>query len=871
MQYASRPGNSTSFFQLPKNGASVKDVPQIPAFLDGKNDRVYAFQNGNTRLCSWHALQGGGPDGDSALKVDLKHPALSISLLPMNRGVMYGSCADGSVYIAQVVQDSFKKDSFAVEYLSSKPPKRAHLVGTVAEILGGQKGSSGKKRKASDSEIKLSLIIYQIFFQDSSFTLVRHDVACGAESSQALLLDTTHEMKTSHIPLPPNPDKEQNKWRIDKAKLLVSSSGASSSKIAVAYRLYEDKPSMNCNSDLKQRLYCVSISLDSVCLAHNPVQLPATIQQVELVMENVLVAGTMDEILLYDLQSGIPIKSISVTDLTGAAKGVDWLLCADSKLSLLAVIYPKDDHVHAAFATTCLEGSAIPLNSSKLTLADRMSSSLAQTSRESYSESQDDVRQGNRSFVLGPSTQAETLGINMEQSVHIALDSLRAARDRILDSQEKIGKTFLLESYEKAVAVLLRDIAQYNSSIKPSVKALRSARKTSNLNGLNPWKTKRPVLLKALPRNPAEKEVGGNPSTSRPLKGAATPAFLPQSFVDGSVTIALSVLLLGDSRDETTARRILDAKFDARLIFSRLIHTGKVSARLHLEGGSTAPGTSGSHYLTSILQASDLPHLTGRKGFSPVEMMHEILRCCPDVSESQLVVMLDFMLCRSLPDDAAHFFARAALPRLHAGKLLSKRFFGFGKELRNSAAQTIDASNTPLELGELSKVSSKLILVSASFLLHHILLYSQCNESILRSALNEGLSRKEVALVAGLLSDLLAPALSLEAIATNSQIQNRAKVACQWIAALCEGRRDELAGSITLKGTNRLSIVHRALVGAVAQCEAILSLQEEVKSLPLGSRAVIAEKRKEPGRKKAPKKETGEDELPGYTIDCLVF
>ena len=125
--------------------------------------------------------------------------------------------------------------------------------------------------------------------------------------------------------------------------------------------------------------------------------------------------------------------------------------------------------------------------------------------------------------------------------------------------------------------------------------------------------------------------------------------------------------------------------------------------------------------------------------------------------------------------------------------------------------------------------------------------------------------------MAGLLSSLLAPASSFEAIATKTQSKHSAKGACQWIAALCDGRHDDLAGSMTSNGTSRFSVIHRALIGAVAQCEAVMSLQEDVKRLPLGSQGLSPEKRKEPQRKNTPKNETTEDELPGYTIDCLVF
>ena len=255
MQYASRPGVASNFFYVPQNGKSLKESVRIPALLDAKNDRLYAFQQSNARLCSWHAYKSGGPDSDSSLRVGLRQRALSISLLPIYRGVVYGTCADGCLYFARVIQSENKKDSIAVEYLPSNEFHHAQYVGTVADVVGDKRGGTAKKRKASDPE--LSLTLYQVFCDEHDFIVVRHDVSCG--SGELLLFGSTHVTKTARFSVPLTFDGNLDDWRIDKAKLMVSSSGLSS-KVVLAYALRHKHDTGNMEGKFKKLQFCASLS-----------------------------------------------------------------------------------------------------------------------------------------------------------------------------------------------------------------------------------------------------------------------------------------------------------------------------------------------------------------------------------------------------------------------------------------------------------------------------------------------------------------------------------------------------------------------------------------------------------------------------------
>ena len=127
---------------------------------------------------------------------------------------------------------------------------------------------------------------------------------------------------------------------------------------------------------------------------------------------------------------------------------------------------------------------------------------------------------------------------------------------------------------------------------------------------------------------------------------------LPQSFIDGAVRIAVSTLEAKNSEESFVA----NAGLDARAILELLLKTGKVSARLHFEGNDSIQESVGKHKLITALQSVALSDKEGQRVFTPVDMIVVMLTKCSDLSERQLVAMLNYMMRESIPDDIASMF-----------------------------------------------------------------------------------------------------------------------------------------------------------------------------------------------------------------------
>ena len=853
MQYASRPGIASSFFNTPQNGQSLKDSDPIPALLDAKNDRLYAFQHSNGRLCTWDAYNSTGPDSDSSLKVELRQRALSISLLPIYRGVVYGTCADGSLYFAKVVHSSgSQQESISVEYLPGKQSQNSQYVGTVAEIISGKNVDAGKKRKSSDPEIVMAL--YQVFCEDSSFLVVRHDVMCCSGST--LLLGATHVVETMRIDVSQTLDgKLDDDWRIEQANLLVSSSGFSSG-VAVAYTLRPKRYPRNSNKKPTNLQFCASLSLNSARLSRYPLPLPSTMKQAQLVMDNLLIVATNDRIILYDLRSGVSVKEVEVVGLVGESTET-WLLCADARLSTLALVFPKDGCLQAAFATTCIEGSDVPLTASKLSLANRLSTSLTQLSTATWNRVDD-----NRTTAGGIELCCRGCWDLREDSRHAiekALERLDSARCRILRTQEIVQPHFFLDCYDGVVSTFQQCCPPHDTD---------SLFKTSDVakNGVSGALGEK--SKQNIPPIGCNADLSANCESCKKrrdgsggLREAINSGGLPQRFVDGALVTTLSLLL--NDRQSTT--RVKPTQLEAGVVLSRLLRTRKVSARIHFEVGSAAHNAV-SHDLSSILLSLKLPTSNGSRAYSPVDFIFDLLRYCQDISERQMVTMLSYVLSRALADDVAEAFTNATfLNPLHSGKIVSRRYFRVRDRVQTSAEPKSGCCGDQRKPDEISKLSRRVILEGASFLLQRFSLYSQCNEAMLRAALTEGLSRRQAILLAGLLSKLISnpSSASCEHVPTSS---------CRWISALADCYRDALILSTSTVGINRLSSIHRSLVFTVGHYEAALSLQDDVTRLQLGPRKKSAIKKKQQAQvsNKAKKKETEED-IPGYTVDHLSF
>lgn len=811
LKYASRPGNAGSFF-APSTTRSATTTQQIPSIFDVKNDRVYALQQSNTRLCSWNSLRSSGPDEKGSLKVELSQPALSLALLPMHKGVIYGTCLDGSIFVARVVEDSANGEALSVEYLPTKQPDGYLNIGTCAEVSHGQEMASGQKRKASEINGNSVVTFYQAFSKDESVKLLRLEATCErySKNGRLVIAESLSHQSTSI-------DLEQSnldsKAKLDRVQLLISYSG-SIPKAALLYT-YVDSLSNKSN-------YCAAVSLASGKLSHFPILLPSTTKQYGLITEMLLAVGTKEEIFVYDLQAGSVLQSIDIRPILGESES-DWILSTNSKFSTIAVMHMTDDGVKASFSIVSLEGSKIPL--SGLSLASRLASSV---------QVQDKLEANREILVTNNLVETEEVvdsirpSAILEDSIQRALDTLDETRSAIMSTKKGKGDSVFLQTFESCASSLMDKTKGYDNpqdALPCNGKVLNGhkKRKSNGVNGVNGISMK-PACL--------------------------TPASLPQSFIDGALKIVLKVLVA-----DGEGKSIASARVEAGLILRELVKSGKVSARLHFEIIDSE--STKEQILETTLRRLESSNKKGQRIFSPVDLILGMLQWCPDLSELQLVALLNYMLRRALPDDIAEAIMEAKIGIKHPYKKVCHNYFTVRDRPVKSSKKD---GNADLEL-----LANRLITAGTTFVLQKIIAYSECNEAMLRAALEEGLSNGQSAIIlAKILSNLVLT--STNEISKGKAINhNRVKTTCQWISALSESFQDELSEATTPAGESLFLFLLESVKNATKYSQVVISLHDDFTRSSMQRESIA----KKSGLKETPFKR--DEDLPGYSIDHLVF
>lgn len=358
------------------------------------------------------------------------------------------------------------------------------------------------------------------------------------------------------------------------------------------------------------------------------------------------------------------------------------------------------------------------------------------------------------------------------------------------------------------------------------------------------------------------------------IRGYTAP-LVPQRFIDSATAIVLGALKLPQSEGKVVGIRVKLARLDARLILSRLLRTGKVSARLHLDANLSSSDEEYSEqndFLFSLLRATKLTNKKGRRVFSPVDLMHEMLSCCPDVSERQSVTMIHYMLCRALPEDVAeNFLDTGHLAPSHPYRALAKRYFSLQSLLRK-----LKKPDDSLKKEE-AEVSTKLLKAGASVLVRRIALYSSCNETLLRNALVAGLpSKNEPSILARVLLDLLKEA-STACLFSGRNARAKADSVMtvsisRWMAALCEAWRDRLLEPSVDGGESPMDQIIQGVGTFLGQTETVISLRA---ALGASTRMLSQTKPREKEAKDnvATPQRASDDSgpIPPYCIERLVF
>ena len=781
-QYTTRPGTAFAY---------LASTCRIATVMDGRNQKLYALQNENKHLISWHATEG--PEQAQLIQL----PAAA-TCLHIRHGVVYGTCVDSTAFIGQWIRNyTTKTETFELQLIKNllvtdEVMAHAHTVlekrGTNINIV-----EVGKKRTSNDLESD-GFVLYQVFCTENQIKMVKTDLKVNnnkfeSQETFACYIKTDLAIDTSH----------------------VMATSLDNYTMALVVRLPCSK------TDLAPRFRAIRLAMET-CQIGASFELPSTTKQIGGISSSLLAVGTIDEILLYDALHGTLVNVEEMASVVSDTK--DWRLITDQNLHRLVVLSQQNGDVFVSLAT--------------LENGDE-SYSLA-TSLQSYSQTNglhDDTFKVNLLQVLTlPDSTVQIIPMDV---IPKALANLRVCLNHILDPKNKdILPHVLMKAYECALEMVAPGS---NAPLKGSPTVNDSPAKRSK-NG---------VYTNGEHKPPNTIDTRGR-----------TPFTTPQEFIDGATTIILQVLQISKVEDKIVGIRVKLARLDARNILMRLLQTGKISARTHFD--VTVHDSINAHNtpFLALLRSIKLSYKRGARVFSPVDAMHEMLSSCPDLSEHHLVTMIHYMLCRALPEDIAENFIQLnRLDYSHPYTKASKKYFkerSTVRRLEKMNGVSVNSSEMKCAQNQVALLSRKLLKMGASFLMERVVEYSDCNESLLRTALQQGLSLDDEPI---LLAKLLLETLSSKRLQSASS---------KWIFALCDGCREQLQES--QNGMNYKVILDR-LQRIIQEGELILGLAQYLREPSKRPNEIDLTTRRQDIKSKKGKSKG--EQIPDYCIEQLVF
>ena len=833
-QFRSRPGRTTSFVLEEKgsNGSS-KALSRVPAIMDARNDKVYALQNDNGTLSCWDADSASGPDDVDlpAVKVELSKPAVSLSNLLFQKGVAYGTCQDGTLFVARWTPGTDEKETLRVEYSDPAKTKGTQHVCTIVQSASCSEASrAGQKRKASHEG---DFVFYQVFSKSNGVLIYRHEVnlmeddCLDGSNVQASFVDLKIEDMSGLVLVPAS----------------ISASRVDDSTIAIVYAA--GKAENGKSKEYHQQFYCAPVVLETGRLMRTPFGLANLTRHAGAVTPFLLAVGTLDEILLYDIAHGAIVHRAVVTDLVGDCK--NWSLITEARKGRIALLSVQNSHAHVCFAKATLDKMSYHKaleEGNGYSLAVGLRSSLASPS---LLENASIASSHKNLLEMVSSMENEDSERLLDVCVKGSLARLRACIDEIQDPENlDIQPYHFMNEYERSVINILSATPRSSTAEKKKRDSLNGHKKILLANG---------VHHAEVSDSTQDTEATSTASKHEEMNGSAdclvnglkipdnvrgyTPSSLPQRFVDGATSIVLSVLQLPYAENKGVGIRSKLARLDARLILTRLIRTGKVSARRHfdssLDHGRRQNEGNNSDCFFTALRSLKLTKKGNRRVFSPVDLMHDMLTWCPDISEGHLVTMIHFMLCKALPEDIAeNILDHGNLQPGHPYRVLAKRFVQVRSALRKQQAIANVGKEEVSQLKEQEEsLSMNLIRAGISMLVGRLVLYSRCNETLLRNAMCEGLiGTYEPVILSRVLVELLNDEGKDALAAKQQRPSHRTALLLKWIFALCEACRERLVASDDTTGEadgeSPLSQVLDAVRAKLKNTEAVMTLHDMV-------------------------------------------
>lgn len=344
LQYNSRPDKASAF--LPEETSSLSNL--TPAVMDYQHERMYALQANGYRLAAWNVFTGG-PDVDS-VSVKLKSPAISLSFVALRAGpsLVYGSCVDGSVFLARLTSNAKGSESWLLEYLAPYTmtnERRSHVHTTIKvdSGLSSETKNSGTKRRATsppdNGSLPLaSLSIYQVYYGDADLTIIRRDlvlsIAEWMKMEKLINADVERRVETVSVALASCHVQSlatiSNVCRVGE----VACSGALYVDIAYTVKGIDD--------DSEERRFFRSIALESGHAHSFPFEIPTYASHLASIGQKYVTILSAGELSLFDKKRGARLLKAAFD------MGPTSVFVVDETNERVSIVFAKDGRIHVA-------------------------------------------------------------------------------------------------------------------------------------------------------------------------------------------------------------------------------------------------------------------------------------------------------------------------------------------------------------------------------------------------------------------------------------------------------------------------------------------------------------------------------------------
>lgn len=348
---------------------------------------------------------------------------------------------------------------------------------------------------------------------------------------------------------------------------------------------------------------------------------------------------------------------------------------------------------------------------------------------------------------------------------------------------------------------------------------------------------------------------------------------LPQCMIDVAMNVVIAILRMPESDNAVLAV----VRNSARVLLRRLIRSGKVLARYHFYVPSVLSNEEGTEYGSTnfwkLVQSLELSptERTQRdlwSAYTPFDLICDLFRFCPDVSEREMVMAMRYALFNSHPRDVAAF-------------VLRENSFIDDHVLRRRCGGLLNSGNDSEPIHSTPHSQYKVVISGASFLMNRIVHYSQCNSALLRDAYQNEFRPMEMTLLLQLVIDLLSGSehhCGISSAAKNGmKNKNGMKAMLQHVVSLCDCLLESIENSSV--GDDDIALVSATLKQVQKMIQSIsfttsslISLQRMVPEDPLPTKAAASVSRLDvSGETPVASSRKASTALPPYQIERLQF